>query len=416
MRTQFLIGSCLVMALGFVWTIGHTAEIGSRLPKGLRSGIGSQLDNASAEKLSSVLQGLKKNLILENTRAERDVELFRKNAPAVVLVVRKDALGSGVIIDNTGRIMTNAHVIGGSQEIWVALKPKDGAELTKDLVFKAVVEKIDEVSDLALLRMSTPNRPLVTIKLGNVSDLAVGQDVHAIGHPKGEVWTYTKGIISQIRNNYEWSGESGINHRAKVIQTQTPINPGNSGGPLLDNAGRLIGINSFGRPDSEGLNYAVAVDEIQKFLQRPVSRIAEIQQKPSPAQAAFDCPEAYDTKGQRWTNIMGCYNNRNSPPPNAWIVFATQKSVSYIASNTFSGGMIDTVITNVDPDWQNLVFAFDKDCDGMIDLIGQSHAGRTGPDSYRYPDKPLRLVTLVSELDTALKTKRIPYPELRVCQ
>src|SRR5262249_845597 len=218
---------------------GNTAEI-DRLPKGLRSGTGPglELDNATAEKLSSVLQALKKNLILENTRAERDVELFRKSAPAVALVFRKDALGSGVIIDSTGRIVTNAHVIGGSQDILVALKPKDGAELTKDLVFKAVVEKIDEVSDLALLRMNTFRQPLAAIKLGNVSDLAVGQDVHAIGHPKGEVWTYTKGIISQIRNNYEWSGESGVNHRAKVIQTQTPINPGNSRGPLLTNARR----------------------------------------------------------------------------------------------------------------------------------------------------------------------------------
>jgi S1-C subfamily serine protease len=411
------------MALWSVVTFGvlcvhvHAAEVMSVLPKGLRSGVGltSQIDNATAEKISSVLQGLKKNIILESTRAENDVELFRKAAPGVVLVLTKNSLGSGAILDNAGRIITNAHVIGGAQEVWVALKPKDGSELSKDLVFKAVIEKVDDVADLALLRMNAPQKSLVALKLGSASDLAVGQDVHAIGHPKGEVWTYTKGIISQIRNNYEWSGEDKITHRAKVIQTQTPINPGNSGGPLLDTPGRLIGINSFGHSGSEGLNYAIAVDEIQNFLQRSVGRQAR-KKTVSQAQAGFDCPESYDTKGQRWSDIIGCYNNRSSPPPNTWIVFAAPKSVNYIASNTFAGGMIDTLITNADPNWEKLIYGFDTNCDGTIDVVGQSHGGQLDPDSYRNPQKPLRLVSLASELDKALKTRRIPYPQLRICQ
>ena len=273
-----------------------------------------------------------------------------------------------------------------------------------------------EIGHLALLRINTPRTSLTILKLGNVSNLSVGQDVHAIGHPKGETWTYTKGIISQIRDNYEWRGEDGINHKAKVIQTQTPINPGNSGGPLLDDGGRLVGINSFGLGGSEGLNYALAVDEIQKFLQRTESRRAQRQQTASVAQTGFNCPEAYDTKAQRWSDILGCYNNRNSPPPDAWIVFGAPKSVRYIASNTFPGGMIDTLITNVDPNWQNLIYALDTNCDGVIDLVGQSYNGRIDPDSYRNPSKPLRLVTLTTELDAALKAGRIPYPQVRVCQ
>jgi S1-C subfamily serine protease len=76
-------------------------------------------------------------------------------------------------------------------------------------------------------------------------DIEVGADVRAIGHPKGEEWTYTKGIVSSVRPDYEWSGEPGESHRATVIQTQTPINPGNSGGPLLSDEGKIVGVNSF---------------------------------------------------------------------------------------------------------------------------------------------------------------------------
>ncbi len=77
------------------------------------------------------------------------------------------------------------------------------------------------------------------------SAVQVGSDVHAIGHPTGEAWTYTRGIVSQIRRDYEWQAEDKVLHKATVIQTQTPINPGNSGGPLLDDNLEIVGINSF---------------------------------------------------------------------------------------------------------------------------------------------------------------------------
>jgi hypothetical protein len=98
----------------------------------------------------------------------------------------------------------------------------------------------------------------------------VGEDAHAIGHPRGQMWTYTKGYVSQLRTRFEWNKV----HVADVIQTQTPINPGNSGGPLINDQGRLIGINSFKDEKSPGLNYAVAASEVKAFLQRSGSRVA----------------------------------------------------------------------------------------------------------------------------------------------
>ena len=105
-------------------------------------------------------------------------------------------------------------------------------------------------------------------------------DVHAIGHPSGEAWTYTTGVISQYRQGYEWKAEDDpIKHKADIIQTQTPINPGNSGGPLLSDSSSLIGVNSF-KAGGEGLNFAVSVDEVRKFIARSGNRIRQTSSAP----------------------------------------------------------------------------------------------------------------------------------------
>ena len=120
------------------------------------------------------------------------------------------------------------------------------------------------------------------MRLADASEIAVGMDVHAIGHPTGQTWTYTTGVISQYRQGYEWQAENEpIKHKADIIQTQTPINPGNSGGPLLSDSGNLIGINSF-KAGGEGLNFAVSVDDVKRFIARPGS-------KPVPRKSDREC-------------------------------------------------------------------------------------------------------------------------------
>jgi hypothetical protein len=97
-------------------------------------------------------------------------------------------------------------------------------------------------------------------------------------------------------------------------------------------------------------------------------------------------------------------------------VLDAPKSVSYMASSRFAPGKIDILMTNDDPNWQKVLYAVDTNCDGVVDLIGQGYRGRSDLDSYRRPSENLRLVDLATELDDALKTGKIPYPQLRVCQ
>jgi S1-C subfamily serine protease len=190
-----------------------------------------------------------------HTRGAQDIILFRNDAPSVVLIMTPNGLGSGSLLnDNT--ILTNRHVVGNDHQVTVVFKPTDpSGKARPDEVVRADVIKLDAQRDLALLRpASIPSRHPLDISAEDSID--VGADVAAIGHPTGEAWTFTKGIVSAFRPNYEWSGgPNDTKHVATVIQTQTPINPGNSGGPLLTEDGKIVGVNSFRTSGAEGLNF-----------------------------------------------------------------------------------------------------------------------------------------------------------------
>lgn len=210
------------------------------------------------------------------TRNARDIAVYRSAAPAVVLVIVKDGFGTGSLLeDNT--ILSNWHVVKGYHQVNVIFKPADPFKKpSDDDMVAAQVIKTDAIHDLALLRpKALPARAINSIKIADQDNIEVGADVRAIGHPTGEIWTYTTGIVSQIRPDYEWSyDEKDIKHRATVIQTQTPINPGSSGGPLLGDDGQLIGVNTFGPKGTQGLNFAISARDVRAFLVAPVAQNA----------------------------------------------------------------------------------------------------------------------------------------------
>jgi len=204
------------------------------------------------------------------------MELYRKVASGVVLVVRGDGdFGSGSIISQGGNVLTNWHVVRGAQKVGVIFKPPHLSEVRSSRVYAAKVIRFDEVADLALLKIKKPPPNLTVVSLGSLTEVEVAMDVHAIGHPVGQEWTYTRGVISQVRSKYQWTDDSKIAHEATVIQTQTPINPGNSGGPLLSDDHKLIGVNSFRAPKTQGINFAVSVADVRNFLAASRDRMAK---------------------------------------------------------------------------------------------------------------------------------------------
>ena len=237
--------------------------------------------------------------ILNRVRPDREVrgakeaQIYKRFSRSVVLVLTKGGLGTGTLVSANGDIITNFHVIKGAKDVGVIFKPVvEGQKPTKADLVRAKVIKVDEVADLALIRVEKVPVGIAPIAIGDKSVVAVGDDVHAIGHPTGEAWTYTRGVVSQIRSGYEWtSGGDDAAHKANVIQTQTPINPGNSGGPLLSSDGKLAGINSF-KSKGEGLNFAIASDEVRQFMSATTDRLASKASSGNQKKAAKDdeCP------------------------------------------------------------------------------------------------------------------------------
>jgi serine protease DegQ len=168
--------------------------------------------------------------------------------------VLSQGLGSGVVIDDDGDVVTNNHVVEGANELAVALP--DGTLRPTRLV------GVDPDSDLALLKIDAAG--LKPIAIGDVKALAVGDVVLAVGNPLGVGQTVTQGIVSALGRK-----GIGINPIENFIQTDAAINPGNSGGALIDTQGRLIGINSaiLSRGGgSEGIGFAIPIDLTQKVV------------------------------------------------------------------------------------------------------------------------------------------------------
>jgi S1-C subfamily serine protease len=208
------------------------------------------------------------------TRGDAGISVFRKVSPSVVLVltanfkddkVTDSGLGTGVIIDPAGYVLTNWHVIAGYEAGIVFFKPAVGTEPEKNSSYGVSLVASDEASDLALLRIVKPPSGLTAVKFGELSTIQVAEDIHIIGHPHGNLWSYSTGVISQIRDQYDWKYTDGSKHLARVLQMQTAINPGNSGGPVLDNNSNMLGLVAMSE-EGQNLNYAVAIDAIKKFV------------------------------------------------------------------------------------------------------------------------------------------------------
>lgn len=168
--------------------------------------------------------------------------------------------GSGFILTNDGRLITNAHVVAGSDTVEVRLK--DGR------TFEGRVLGVDPVTDVAAVKISASNLP--TVVLGKSSTLIPGQWAIAIGNPLGLDNTVTAGIISAIDRS---SSQVGVpDKRVNFIQTDAAINPGNSGGPLLNDRGEVIGINTAIRADAQGLGFAIPVETARRVADQLFTR------------------------------------------------------------------------------------------------------------------------------------------------
>ncbi|MDJ0535958.1 MAG: HhoA/HhoB/HtrA family serine endopeptidase [Xenococcaceae cyanobacterium MO_207.B15] len=164
--------------------------------------------------------------------------------------------GSGFIISEDGRLITNAHVVEGSKTVKVTLR--DGQ------IHEGQVIGLDKITDVAVVKIDATNLP--TAILGKAENLTPGEWAIAIGNPLGLDNTVTVGIISAIDRS---SSQVGVpDKRVRFIQTDAAINPGNSGGPLLNAQGEVVGINTAIRADAQGLGFAIPIETAQRIAKQ----------------------------------------------------------------------------------------------------------------------------------------------------
>jgi Do/DeqQ family serine protease len=191
--------------------------------------------------------------VVENRNPFMNDPLFRQFFGAVPREQVLRSLGSGVIVDPSGLVVTNHHVIEGASEVKVALSDK--REFEAEIVLK------DEHSDLSVLRLKGANETFPVLDFANSDDLQVGDLVLAIGDPFGVGQTVTHGIVSALART-----QVGISDYQFFIQTDAAINPGNSGGALVDLNGRLVGINTaiYSRSGgSQGIGFAIPANMVR---------------------------------------------------------------------------------------------------------------------------------------------------------
>jgi 2-alkenal reductase len=205
------------------------------------------------------------------------IAIFNRTAPSVAYIFTENAVrgffgtsqirqgaGSGFLWDQYGHIVTNFHVVQGAQRIQVRLDSGEAIEAT--------YVGGSQDYDLAVIRLRNVPAHIQPIPVGTSSDLQVGQWVFAIGNPFGLSRTLTTGVISALDRRLPTAAGREV---AGVIQTDAAINPGNSGGPLIDSAGRLIGVNTAiisGSGNSAGIGFAVPADVVNQVVPQLIAK------------------------------------------------------------------------------------------------------------------------------------------------
>lgn len=314
------------------------------------------------------------------------VNLFKSVSRSVVLILTDSGSGTGSVVDESGGILTNWHVVGDSQFVDVIFRPDNIAqEIYAERSYRAEVQKVDQVSDLAIIKLLESPPQSTSVKFTD-SPPEIGEDVFAIGHPHGYTWTMTQGIVTGRRDNYNWQYSVGYQHSADVIQTQTPINPGNSGGPLFNEKMQVVGINSFGG-EGQGTNFAVSSSSVAKFLASAESRRAPAIPGTKAMTSVMGACDEWKLLEQPWESLdetstltlvdINCDGNEEGVLELPY----DEEQWANLYIDTIQDGKVDVTLSDIDRDGVWDISFYDLNADGEADVVGY-HSESSTPDSF----------------------------------
>ena len=357
------------------------------------------LNEALSEKQKEIQDNNKNRSQLKFKGAE---DIYNDYSSSVVYVGNRKnnkiyGVGSGFVINHEGKlkIITNWHVIDGADSLSVWIKPSKMVDedylITEVESFSAKIININKTKDLALLEVERLPLNIKPVSYGKFNKIKPGQNSFAIGHPEGLLWTFTSGMISQVRPDYVWRYK-GSRHKANVIQTQAAINPGNSGGPLFNKNKELIGVNTF-TSEGENLNFAIAVDDVIDFINEKPKKIKKsknnkwIKKKDKGSTWIKKKDKKKKTDGSIDLSNAKEVDLNNNGTIDAWLIDENNNGIYEIAyGDTDENGIIDVLVMDKN---ENKIYEFtfidsdedgnpnkaeyDKDEDGKIDVIAYDY-------------------------------------------
>ena len=378
------------------YQINNTNLVDSQNAKNLLIEI-INLNKATVQKGNELIE---KNKNRKRPKYKGAEDIYSDYAPSVVFIGNEQngsirGTGSGFVVYKNGlKIITNWHVVDSAENIRVWLKPKEMVDanylIYKVDSYKANLVKINKTKDLAMIEVVGLPLKVSPVTFGNFSKIRPGQNSFAIGHPNELLWTFTSGMVSQVRPNYNWKYK-GSKHKANVIQTQASINPGNSGGPLFNKNKELIGVNTF-TSEGENLNFAIAVDDVVKFLN----------EKPKPIKKKKSKYIQKKDKGNTWITKKKKKSSSNETIDlkdaleadldengtiDAWLIDKNKNGVYEIAyGDQNEDGVLDIAAMDENEDGNFELIFFDQDGNGNPEKaeIDQNEDGKTDVIAYDY--------------------------------
>ncbi len=329
------------------------------------------------------------------------VDIFNEYSNSVVFIGNREkgeikGIGSGFIINKNGKkIVTNWHVIKDADQVHVWLKPPEMVDedylIHQVNSYTAKILNINKKKDLALLEIEGVPYKIKPITYGKFEDLQVGEELFAIGHPSGLLWSFSDGRVSQKRKDYKWRYKSS-RHNADVIQTTTPINPGNSGGPLFNKKKQLVGVNTF-TAEGENLNFAISVNDLIKFLDEKPKPF--IKKKKSKYIQKKDKGSTWIKKKEKKQNNKGTQGFENATEADlnengvidTWGIDENGNGIFEIVYSDFDeNGAIEVVAIDKNEDKNFEIILFDEDENGNADIaeIDKNEDGKSDVVAYDY--------------------------------
>jgi S1-C subfamily serine protease len=357
-------------------------------PMGNVSGIGKAPGRTSPSKIRKVIETARTDQA-NVLRGPAGPDPLRRLGRSVVLVVTPTKLGSATLIDRNGTFVTSWHIVRDEKTVGIIYMPQgtDQRPTEADAV-QANVGRTNPQTDLALINVANPARDIKPVPLAAPVIQRAGSSLQVLGHPYGDVWSYTQATLTGVSKGLAWTSEDGSKHQADVVQFRTHAITGNSGGPVLDHKDRLVAIDTMRSDDKSMLALAVAASEVRRLMTAPVPREAvHAFMAPAPTAAMKTSCEPVHLDTRRTRSEDGTVHvldlNCNGHADAMLLVPDNTRLADHLASDANENGITDSVYFDFNRDGRFDEVRFDTDEDGKADLVGTDLDADLVPRSVR---------------------------------